>query len=185
MALTLVATVSGTTSNSYLAVVDGDTLAEARFGADAWTAASSADKAKALVQATRDLDAVRIRGYKVDTNQALEFPRDCQEEPTDEIPADVQWACMEQALWILSNQTTGGTTDRQRLQAEGVVSFSVGGLSEAYGARVSGLDGHLAPEARRYMKAWVERNGRLLGPRDNPGEGRNWWPFGFDGGNWR
>jgi len=57
------------------------TLAEAeqyfaeKFGSDVWDNTEGANKEKALIQATRKLNTLKLQGFPVDINQPLLFPR--------------------------------------------------------------------------------------------------------------
>lgn len=164
MPVTVVATVSGDTSNSYLSVADATAILDLRLGASAWTDATTDDKGRALIMATRDIDTNRFLGYRISSAQALEFPRTYQRETTDQIPADVKNACAEQALWLLQNANTGGRSDRQQLRAEGVTSYTVGNLSETLSAGLA--NGGLSPDSARYLKGYLSRTGHIIGPRE-------------------
>ena len=64
-------------ANSYADVADGDAFHEAHLYATDWTAASAANKAVALVMATRLIDAhYQFRGFKTHDTQALQWPRE-------------------------------------------------------------------------------------------------------------
>jgi hypothetical protein len=64
-------------ANSYADVADGDAYHEAHLYATDWTAASGANKAVALVMATRLIDAhYQFRGFKAHDTQALQWPRE-------------------------------------------------------------------------------------------------------------
>ena len=164
MAVTVVATVGSATANSYLTVADADTLLNLRLGIDLWTAASTDDKGRALIMATRDIDSNRFHGYKVDSAQALEFPRSGQSVASTSIPPEVLNACAEQALWNIQHASTGGRSDRQQLAAQGVSSYTVGSLSETL--RGGYAMGSLCPESSKFIRGWVTRTGHLIGPRD-------------------
>jgi hypothetical protein len=64
-------------ANSYADVAEGDAFHEAHLYATDWTGASAADKAAALVFATRLIDAhYQFRGFKSHQTQALQWPRE-------------------------------------------------------------------------------------------------------------
>ena len=64
-------------ANSYADVAEGDAFHEAHLYATDWTAASAANKAVALVMATRLIDAhYQFRGFKAHDTQALQWPRE-------------------------------------------------------------------------------------------------------------
>jgi hypothetical protein len=67
------ALVKGT--NSYATVEEADAYFSDRIDVAAWTSASSAQKAQALVTATRMLDQFEWIGVAVSDSQALAFPR--------------------------------------------------------------------------------------------------------------
>lgn len=63
-------------SNTYASVAEADAYHDAHLYADAWTAASTAQKEKALAMATRTINAnVVWRGYRKGQDQALDWPR--------------------------------------------------------------------------------------------------------------
>jgi hypothetical protein len=65
-----------TNSNSYANVSDGDTYHDMRLHVDDWTGASTSDKEKALMWATRLLDdLVEWEGRATSDEQALDWPR--------------------------------------------------------------------------------------------------------------
>jgi len=66
-------------ANAYANAADGDAYHDGHLYATAWTAATLANKEKALVMATRLIDAeYQFNGVKVTTAQALQWPReDC------------------------------------------------------------------------------------------------------------
>lgn len=64
-------------ANSYADVTEGDAFHDAHLYASDWTAASAANKAVALVMATRLIDAhYQFRGFKAHDTQALQWPRE-------------------------------------------------------------------------------------------------------------
>ncbi len=66
-----------TDANSYADVADGDAYFDAHLYASAWTAATTANKEKALVFATRVIDAeYQFNGFKANVGQALQWPRE-------------------------------------------------------------------------------------------------------------
>lgn len=111
MALTLVVeTGEGLpNSNSYCSVVYADTYMDGSLYAATWIAATTQNKEKALVSATRMLDSrIRWKGRKTRRENALEWPRYCSFDrngywiPSDEIPDWLLAATAELALQFLS-----------------------------------------------------------------------------------
>lgn len=63
-------------TNTYALVADGDAYHEGHLYGSAWTAAATGTKEKALVMATRVIDALfRFNGFKRMSTQALQWPR--------------------------------------------------------------------------------------------------------------
>ncbi len=171
----IVATLSGAASNSYVTVAEADAYFAGRLHADAWETASTGDKEKALATSCRHIEACRIninrqivgdRLSPVVPEQALSFPRYRDVDTTGAyiIPEPVKQAQCEEALALLS---VGVEAQRRAtLQAQGVSSFSVDGLSESYrdGASNSPL---ASPEARRLIAPYLCKGG-VIATSDNP-----------------
>src|SRR5437879_10832379 len=78
MALTLIKEdgTGRTDANSYASAADGDAYYDGHLYASAWTAATTANKEKALVFATRLIDSqFQFSGYRVNDRQGLQWPR--------------------------------------------------------------------------------------------------------------
>jgi len=178
--MALVATIAGAASNSYLSLVEAQAYFAARLRSDAWGAASDGDKEKALLTACRRIEAHRLQvhrrpyGFPYDLpnaldrsadplapanpDQALSFPRqhDLDRSGAFAIPDQVKQAQCEEALALLAS---GAEQERRRgLQAAGVKSFSVDGLSESYetgAARQMLISAH----ARVLLAPFIDRGG--------------------------
>jgi hypothetical protein len=69
-------------ANSYAAAADADAYFDGHLYATAWTAASTANKEKALVFATRLIDSqMQFNGYRAHNQQALQWPRERCPDP--------------------------------------------------------------------------------------------------------
>src|SRR6185436_4684705 len=68
-------------ANSYATAADGDAYYDGHLYASTWTAASTGNKEKALVVATRLIDSqCQFNGVRTKTEQALQWPReDCRD----------------------------------------------------------------------------------------------------------
>jgi len=126
------ATVSGSSSNTYVTQAEATTLLDDQLYVAVWTAATSDNKNRALLQATFYLDRmVDWKGSKYLTTQALRWPRsgvlnlDNEEYPYTSIPTMVKKATAFLAVFLL-------TRDRYAEPAAlglGVNSASIGGMS--------------------------------------------------------
>ena len=69
-------------ANSYANVADGDAYFDGHLYATAWTAATTGNKEKALVFATRLIDSqFQFNGWRSHDNQALQWPRERCPDP--------------------------------------------------------------------------------------------------------
>ena len=103
-------------ANAYADVSDGDAYHEGRLYATAWTGATADDKAKALVMATRVLDAsYDFNGNRAQEAQALQWPRQECRDPddaadgfvaSDTVPRMLQDATCELARELLVQDRT-------------------------------------------------------------------------------
>ena len=104
------ATVGGASANSYLTIAQADTITESMLGTLAWTSASSDEKTRALITATRGLDTLDWIGYRTDSDQALDWPRSdaiCGgvTYADDIIPEQIQYATFDLANALLGSPT--------------------------------------------------------------------------------
>ena len=107
-------------ANTYANVADGDTYFDGHLYASAWTVATTGNKEKALVMATRLIDAERqFNGVKSTATQALQWPRaECLDPdgasesgavavlPSDTVPPAVMKATCELAKELLLQDRT-------------------------------------------------------------------------------
>ena len=85
-------------TNTYISLSDAESYVERLYLPDGlWAAATDATKNTLLAQATLMIDREVWRYAKTDPDQALEFPRNGNED----IETKVTYACVEQALHLL------------------------------------------------------------------------------------
>jgi hypothetical protein len=107
-------------ANTYADVADADAFHEGHLYASAWTAATLANKEKALVLATRLIDGeFQFNGWRASGGQMLQWPRvrcpDPDADPEDGdafvgsgmVPRCVVWATCEMAREVLLADRTG------------------------------------------------------------------------------
>jgi len=110
MPASITATVGSASANSYLTIAAADTIAESMLGTLAWTTATTDQKTRALITATRGLDTLDWIGDRATTTQALDWPRtdaSCGgiDYPDDEIPESVEYATFDLANALLTTPT--------------------------------------------------------------------------------
>jgi hypothetical protein len=127
--MALDATPNGTTSDSYVSVLDADAFHATHLYALDWTAATGANKEKALKMATRILDEkIDWSGSRATTTQALAWGRtgissDGIAVSSSIVPQAIKNATAEFAKHLLSGDTTGNA------DGKGLTSLSVGSIS--------------------------------------------------------
>jgi hypothetical protein len=129
----------------YCTVEDADKYFEKRLYIESWVWAQFPDKESALWQATKAIDRQLLKGRKTDQSQALAFPR----YPDTEVPEAVKEACCEEALALLER----GNSQRRKMQQDGVRSFTLGNMSEAYAPGAG--KGVLSQEAKELLRPWL------------------------------
>ncbi len=147
---------------SYVDVATASAYLAGHIDGARWDAATPDDRERALIQATRQIDRLSLRGAPAEAGQPLAFPR---REMTgygwavqSAVPQAVLDATCEEALALLD----GERRQRQQLQAEGVASFSLGALSESYRQGGSGAgSGLVSGTARQLLAPYVARTLRL------------------------
>lgn len=133
-----------TEANCYLTMEAAEGYFAGRLHADPWDTASPTDKAKALVTATRQLNALTWLGTKAADDQPHAFPRTYWAPPTmnamtrtggtggkwsqDSIPQEVLDGCCEQAMFLLAQ--TAYDRGRARAQANGIIGGGLGKANE-------------------------------------------------------
>lgn len=132
MPITIIDTIGGEDSNSYISLTDAEGYFALRSpAAPNWAAAASNDiKSKALITATRLLDQMVIwDGATATEEQALFWPRlylynsKGFELEGDELPDELRWAVCEYAEVLLNTDKTADYA------AEGVEALKVGSIS--------------------------------------------------------
>jgi hypothetical protein len=171
MAITIVATIGGASSNSYLTLADAQLIVDGLVeDADvtAWGSATTDAKNRALYTATQRLDRERFLGARATDTQALQWPRSGVRKPdtyintysigfpfritadyfTDtEIPTQIKYAQVVLAAYLNNNTDGIGLSG-----LEDYKSVSIGNISVVpnlgYGA--VGAD-KIPPMVERYM----------------------------------
>ena len=108
MTVTVVATAGAADANSYLTVAAADTLANLYLGTLNWSSATTENKGRALIMATRYLDELSYIGEKAASTQALLWPRKeakCGDWnfTSSEIPQPIRQATFDLAEHLLAN----------------------------------------------------------------------------------
>jgi hypothetical protein len=151
----VIATSGSATANSFVSEDDAEEYMDARLNASAYVDADADDQARALIEATRELNVLLYSGSRTDATQKLAWPRvyainpdlpdpgyvatDTNTFDDDEIPQRVKDATCELALEFLKAGTTDIAGQDSSLL---VISETVGPISTDYAepyARAQGL----------------------------------------------
>jgi hypothetical protein len=113
MAAEINATVGAADANSYITLAEAQAYADGDIDAVEWYAASTDQRTRALITATRNLDLVGFVGTRSTTTQALAWPRKdfTTTEKTygdDEIPAEIKLATWELAKSLVKDMVISG-----------------------------------------------------------------------------
>ncbi len=76
MAAVIDATLGGASANSYVTLADADAYFETTPDSGTWTDKTNDQKNRALISATRWIDALSFYGARCSTTQALKWPRE-------------------------------------------------------------------------------------------------------------
>jgi len=168
-------------ANSYASAVDGDAYHDGHLYATGWTGATTANKEKALVFATRVIDSqYRFNGVRAVAGQALQWPRsDCPDPDaapdetgigtfaSDQIPTALINATCEMARALLAADRTGAPagegidttqTSASSASKDGTTSSSVSNNSMT---RYSKVD--TRPTISQAAQAFLSKLGSLNG----------------------
>ena len=110
MTVTVTSTAGSASANSYLSVAGGDSIANLLLGTLAWSSATTDDKGRALISATRYLDELSWIGDRASSTQALGWPRsgialDGVSLSSATIPEQVEQATFDLANALLATPT--------------------------------------------------------------------------------
>jgi hypothetical protein len=140
LAVTIDAAVGGASANSFVTLAEAAAYLEGRLNASTWeTDATTDNKNRALVEATRELTVLGWKGSRADDTQALSWPRQWAVDPdasvpgvfyaSTEVPQRVKDATMELAFQFIKS----GTTDVAALPStDGVISKTIDVISTTY-----------------------------------------------------
>lgn len=117
MAVVIVATVGSATANSFVTLAEAQAYVDGRLNTDLWTAATTDQQNRALVEATIEIHQREYNGRRVDAVQVLNWPRFFCPNPdaplttywfylSTTIPDRIKNATCELALQFIVNGTT-------------------------------------------------------------------------------
>ena len=113
MSATIIATAGAADANSYITLAEAQAYADGDIDAVEWDAATTDQRTRALITATRNLDLVGFAGEKASPTQALAWPRKNVTTSegavaSDEIPKSIKDATWELAKFLIKDQIIQG-----------------------------------------------------------------------------
>jgi hypothetical protein len=116
MALVVDSSPGSASANSFVSLADAAAYLNGRLNAGAWDAADDDTRARALIEATRELNLLAYRGTRATSTQALAWPRAWAPDPdapagalgyyaADVLPRRLQDATIELALQLVAAGT--------------------------------------------------------------------------------
>lgn len=155
-------------TDSYVTLADANGYITERFRSTdparlRWGGIEEADKEILLRQACAELEGLAYQGRKAVAGQPLAFPRIWHSGLVlpSAVPPEVRQAQIELALWLSDGDARTEETARAGLRAQGVASFSLGDLSEAYTPGAAPAGARLCPQAARLLRGWLTGGFRL------------------------
>ncbi len=151
-------------TNTYVTLAQAETFFNERLNASDWTDAVEIDKARALIQATHNLERLAYVGKQYVSTQTLKWPRSElyatrgavgtggsyeYDISGGTVPQAVKDAQCEEAIALLGQS---GST-RSELQAQGVTSYTIGDLSETFSG--TGSRRFVSPEAAALLAGYI------------------------------
>lgn len=169
-------TPGGASDNAYVTLAQANAYYANTLRAADWKQHGADAQEQAIIQATQrieqlggtplDPDSPRrplFSGGPYDSDvQVLHFPR--TQDKTDAgvltIPKALRDAVCEQALWLLEKVNSPDLLDRQKLQEQGVASFSMDGHFETY--RGTRIPRDMSPAAWDLVQPFIQRTRRTV-----------------------
>jgi hypothetical protein len=166
MAVVLIATPGAANANTYATLSEANTYHESHVASAAWDAATDDQKNRALVQATRELDAYLLwDGFASSTTQALAWPRTGLSDPDTgasvsgtTLPDRLIYATSEQARLLLA----GDRAAELDQQAQGLKALTAGSVSLEFKDDAAPRQ-VVASSAFQFVAAWCRVKQAALG----------------------
>lgn len=133
----------------YCTVEEADQYFSEKFGGENWAEQTEDNKKRAIITATRKLNQLTYKGFKVDVQQPLQFPRYYKPNYASKRnyisePEEMVFACCEEAASLLQKNEDSIHIKNQKL---GIQSTSIMGNSVSYTGYGAAEAVQLCPEA--------------------------------------
>lgn len=131
-----------------------------------WESLGTSDKSALLLRSFETIEQLPFSGRKMVPGQPNAFPR----YPDTEVPRQIIWAQIENALSFADSSAVEDAEHYGRLWQFGVKSYSIGNLSEhigegswSSGAANAAASGIVSTTAARLLKPYLNGSYRIVG----------------------
>lgn len=140
-----------------------------------WLALTVHDQSVALMRSTLALERLMYSGSKATETQTLSFPRKYRGQVQTDVPQDIKYAQIENAVYIgctntESEEALADDAFYKSLRDRGITSYRMGSLSESFGntAVMSGISPSspeiilLSPNAKALVQKYLMRGANIV-----------------------
>lgn len=164
----------------YCTVVEADAYFRTKLNSSFWDNMTEENKAKVLIEATRKLNTLKYKGFPVDLDQSLAFPRYFKPNFLSkrsytseakaitvqgksliyiEAPEEMVAACCEQAIFLAEYRGLTGDSVHIKNQKLGISSINIGAGTVTYNSWCL-VD--VCPEATQYIEKFLMNTARVV-----------------------
>ncbi|HUX56178.1 MAG TPA: DnaT-like ssDNA-binding protein [Bacteroidales bacterium] len=158
MSVTLVSTIGGSTSNTYVTLAQVDTYMEGVPWFDSiWDDLTDAIKNSRILQAARAIDRLNFQGAKYLDDQAMEFPRDITDQSTDigGMPQKVKDAQCELIIWQYQHMDSSTGEADKELSEIGLGKSEISLKFAQNKSPENNLAGGMPESVRALLRTWL------------------------------
>lgn len=148
----------------YCTVEEADQYFSEKFGGENWAEQTEDNKKRAIITATRKLNHLTYKGFKVDVQQPLQFPRyykpnyASKRNYTSE-PEEIVFACCEEAASLLQKNEDSVHIKNQKL---GIASTTILGNSVSYTGNGTADTTAVCSEALFHIEKYLMQTARVV-----------------------
>ena len=132
--------------NTYVTLEEANSILEAVFDNEEWKLLTDEQKKACLVNATNKINLLAVKGSKLDTEQALIFPRNWENAVSDK----VKMAQCYEALEICRYNYK-----REREMNSGIVSRSMESVSVTYAKQSNNQKGLYSKDSFNFLREYL------------------------------
>ena len=132
--------------NTYVTLEEANGILEAVFDNEEWTALADEQKKVCLVNAANKINLLTVKGSKLDTEQALIFPRNWETGVSDKIKMAQCYEALEICRYNYK---------REREMNSGIVSRSMESVSVTYAKQANNQKGLYSKDSFNFLREYL------------------------------